>query len=50
MSHRELETELQTWRAAGRQPQVWWRDDDAVSLTPELEHLTRLTGKAGIDV
>lgn len=50
MSHRELETELQTWRAAGRQPQVWWRDDDAVSLTPELECLTQLTGEAGIDV
>lgn len=50
MSQRELETELQHWQAAGRQPQVWWRDDDAVSLTPELERLTQLTGEAGIDV
>ncbi len=50
MSQLELETELQTWRVAGRQPQVWWRDDDAISLTPELERLTQLTGEAGIDV
>ncbi|MEM7636313.1 MAG: polysaccharide deacetylase family protein [Pseudomonadota bacterium] len=47
---RELETELQNWRTAGKQPQVWWRDDDAVSHTPELERLTQLTGGAGIDV
>lgn len=50
MSHRELETELQNWRAAGKQPQVWWRDDDAVSLTPELKRLTQLTGDAGVGV
>ena len=50
MSHRELETELQHWRVAGRQPQVWWRDDDAISLTPGLERLTQFTGEAGIDV
>lgn len=50
MSQTELETELQHWRVAGRRPQVWWRDDDAVSLTPELERLTQLTGEAGIDV
>ncbi len=50
MSRHKLETELQTWRAAGKQPQVWWRDDDAVSLTPELERLTQLTGDAGIEV
>lgn len=50
MSHQQLETELQNWRAVGKQPQVWWRDDDAVSLTPELERLTQLTGDAGIEV
>ena len=50
MSQCELETELQHWRAAGRQPQIWWRDDDAVSLTPELERLTQLTGEAGVGV
>ncbi len=50
MSQCELESELQHWRVAGRQPQVWWRDDDAVSLTPELEQLTQITGEAGIGV
>lgn len=46
----ELEQELQNWRAAGKQPQVWWRDDDAMSLTPQLERLTQLTGESGVDV
>ncbi len=50
MSSQQLETELKNWRAAGKQPQIWWRDDDAVSLTPELEQLTQLTGDAGIEV
>jgi len=50
MSRRELETELHNWQAAGRQPQLWWRDDDAVSVTPELDRLTQLAGGAGVDV
>ncbi|MEO9877056.1 MAG: polysaccharide deacetylase family protein [Anderseniella sp.] len=50
MSQCELETELQHWRAAGRPPQVWWRDDDAVSFTPELQRLTQLTGEVGAGV
>ena len=50
MSRHELETELQSWRLAGKQPQVWWRDDDAVSPTPKLEHLTQVTGEAGVEV
>lgn len=50
MSNRELEVELEHWRAAGRQPQIWWRDDDAVSATAQLDRLTQLTGMAGVDV
>ena len=50
MSRRQLEAELHNWQAAGRQPQLWWRDDDAVSATPELDRLTQLTGTAGVDV
>ncbi len=50
MSCRELEVEVCKWHDAGRQPQLWWRDDDAVAVTPELEHLAQLTGKAGINV
>ena len=50
MSCQELETELQIWRSAGRQPEMWWRDDDAVSVTPELERLTSVCSDAGIEV
>lgn len=50
MSHRELEMELQNWQTAGRQPQVWWRDDDAVSLTPQLERLTQAASASGVEV
>ncbi|WP_108881398.1 polysaccharide deacetylase family protein [Anderseniella sp. Alg231-50] len=50
MSHPELEFELQNWRGAGKPPQVWWRDDDAVSATPRLDRLTQVTGEAGVEV
>ena len=50
MSDQELETELDIWRAAGQQPRLWWRDDDAVSHTPKLEQLTEATAQAGVQV
>jgi len=34
-----LDDELDAWRAAGRQPTLWWRDDDACRLTPALQRL-----------
>lgn len=37
---RELEAELQLWRG-GPPASFWWRDDDAVEPTPELERLLR---------
>jgi hypothetical protein len=30
------------WRAAGRVPTFWWRDDDAVAATPALRELQRI--------
>jgi hypothetical protein len=40
-----LGLELGRWRRAGRRPVLWWRDDDARSVTPPfrrlLVHLTR---------
>ena len=50
MSLRELESELQHWRSAGEPAQLWWRDDDAVTATAQLQRLTQLTGEAGIEV
>jgi len=34
-----LSQELDHWSAAGRQADFWWRDDDAVDVTPDLEAL-----------
>jgi len=50
MSRQELDIELQNWRAAGEQPQLWWRDDDAISVTPQLKHLTRLADGADVEI
>ena len=34
-----LEDELARWRDAGRSAEVWWRDDDAADVGPELDRL-----------
>ncbi|MBB4266341.1 polysaccharide deacetylase family protein [Roseospira visakhapatnamensis] len=39
-----LETELAAWHRSGRRVTLWWRDDDAVAVTPALEHLAALSG------
>lgn len=33
----QLRSELDLWQAEGRTATAWWRDDDAVEVTPELE-------------
>jgi hypothetical protein len=38
----DLVRELDRWGEAGRVATLWWRDDDAVAATPELEALLRL--------
>ena len=37
-----LTDELDRWREAGRVAAFWWRDDDATTVTPELDLLLRL--------
>ncbi len=37
-----LERELEHWRAAGRTAELWWRDDDAADVGPELDRLLDL--------
>ena len=38
----DLARELDLWRAAGRRPTFWWRDDDAVATSPALMELRRI--------
>ena len=37
-----LEEELALWRESGREPVLWWRDDDAAEATPALDRLLAL--------
>lgn len=46
----ELEAELDEWRAAGRRPRLFWRDDDAVRDTPALGRLLDLARRHGAPV
>lgn len=38
----EIRDELQRWHDAGREPVLWWRDDDASDATPALDRLLAL--------
>ncbi len=40
-----LRDELAIWRDAGLSLPLWWRDDDAVALTPALERLRELASR-----
>ena len=43
-----LSAELSAWRRAGRRPQLWWRDDDAVAASQSLERLLSIASYAGV--
>jgi peptidoglycan/xylan/chitin deacetylase (PgdA/CDA1 family) len=38
----DLFRELDCWREAGRVAPLWWRDDDAVTATPQLGEILRI--------
>ena len=40
----DLAVELDRWEEAGRTARLWWRDDDAVASTPQLDRLLGLAG------
>jgi hypothetical protein len=40
----DLAVELDRWEEAGRTARLWWRDDDAVAPTPQLDGLLSLAG------
>lgn len=43
-----LTDELDLWKAAGALASFWWRDDDAVSVTPALDRLIALQRDNGV--
>lgn len=44
---RPLAEEIALWRVAGRRPQFWWRDDDAIEPTDALDRLLGLSRHHG---
>jgi hypothetical protein len=42
----DLVDEFDRWESAGRVATLWWRDDDAVTATPQLDELLRLAAGA----
>ncbi len=42
-----LDAELDAWAAAGRTATLWWRDDDAIGPTPELDRMIALSIETG---
>lgn len=44
----DLVDELDRWGEAGRVADFWWRDDDAVTLTPQLGALLRLAAEVPV--
>ncbi len=45
-----LDQELEHWRAQGLSFPLWWRDDDAIAWTPQLERLSDLSKRLGLAV
>lgn len=45
-----LETELDCWRDQGLTLPLWWRDDDAISPTPQLDILSDLSKRLNLPV
>lgn len=45
---RDLEDEAALWHESGRTADLWWRDDDAADVGPELERLLAIHRDAGV--
>lgn len=45
-----LGVELDRWADSGREATLWWRDDDAIAVTKDLERLTRLAATHGVGI
>jgi hypothetical protein len=50
VTSKSLDAELALWRKNNLTPQIWWRDDDATGITPELKQLRELMIKTDFPV
>ncbi len=49
-SWQELDDELDKWYQAGASATLWWRDDDACELTPQLKQLVEIADKFDVPI
>ncbi len=49
-SWEDLDSELEHWASHGQTATLWWRDDDAGELTPQVERLISLAETAEVPV
>lgn len=47
---RNLTVELEIWQRQGLTLPLWWRDDDAISTTPQLDRLSAMSDQLGVPV
>ncbi len=47
-SWQALDDEIAHWRDAGRDAELWWRDDDAADASPALDRLLELSVEAAV--
>ncbi len=45
-----LDVELALWASKGLNPRLWWRDDDAKAVTPDLERLLALSDSYAVPI
>lgn len=50
MMWQDLDAEFEKWRAADMTLPFWWRDDDAVTVTPQLDALAALSQDVDVPV
>lgn len=46
----DLRAELSRWSDTGQKPRLWWRDDDAQTVTPALDRLLALSDDHAVPV
>ena len=46
----DVVSELDQWRGERRVALFWWRDDDAVDVTPQLTSLVELAGQFDVPI
>jgi len=49
-SWRRLTEELECWHSSGTIATFWWRDDDAIDVTPQLDRLLRCAGSIPVSL